>query len=56
MIDLVELKSAIKKGEFVVYEKRGVIYIKDALTEECIMLLDRNSKSSSDSREELGVT
>lgn len=40
MIDLVQLRKEIKDGVFEIYQKRNKIYIKDAQTEECIMICD----------------
>lgn len=40
MIDLVELRTELKNGTFNTYVKRNKVYIEDAQTGECIMILD----------------
>ena len=40
MIDLVELRSEIKKGTFVPFVKREKVYLEDAQNGECIMICD----------------
>ena len=40
MIDLVELRSEIRKGNLLVIVRRDRVYIQDAENEECIMVCD----------------
>lgn len=46
MIDLVELRSEIKKGIFIPFVKKEKVYLEDAQNGECIMICDLNDVSN----------
>ena len=37
-INIFEIRQAIMDGQLFIYEKRGMVYLKDRQTEECVII------------------